>query len=171
VAISQCKLYLVQPQKSPFSFHLSTASKSKVSSETQGNLFIETLYNRKQITKFQHTVAQTIHLHFKRKERKFSEKIFDQSKTETQQGKTPNSVTLGLMSKGLGGPAFPASLTATHNSLWAYSSPSVHLSLANIPWLWCIQHPGVPNTAASQPLLQAPRRGLLCHPPGLHSFP
>lgn len=64
---------------------------SKVSSNTQGNILsVRSCKIRKQVTSFQHTMAQNIHLHSKREEREHSEGRLGQDKTEAQQDRTLN---------------------------------------------------------------------------------
>lgn len=99
-----------------------TVEMPKASSNTQGNLLsVRSCKIRKQVTPFQYTMAQNIHLHSKREEREHSEGRLDQDKTEAQQDRTSNPTALSRMhgasvSKGLDNPIPETS----HRSLFGY---------------------------------------------------
>lgn len=106
---------------------------SKVSSNTQGNLLsLRSCKIRKQVTSFQYTMTQNIHLHSKREEREHSEGRLDQDKTEAQQDRTSNPTALSQMhgasvSKGLDSPIPETS----HTSLFGYF---YSIYTATSPW-------------------------------------
>lgn len=104
------KIHLVTSMIFIFCSSPYTVEMSKVSSNTQGNLLsVRSCKIRKQVTSFQYTMAQNIHLHSKREEREHSEGRLVQDKTEAQQDRTSNPTALSQMhgasvSKGLGSP-------------------------------------------------------------------
>jgi hypothetical protein len=90
---------------------------------------------KKQVTHFQHIMAQNIHDHYKREQREHSEETLDQSKNETQQGKLQ---ILLLDSSNL----LPALLTAAHFSLSGW------FTISSSPWQ-ASQGSGISNILGS----------------------